>query len=222
MRAVDKGAAPQYYSNYTDAKPDLFDRIGPYCVYCEMPVGDLGYVDHVHPLANGGQRLAWENLVPSCFFCNRVKWDRNSDRSDHLWPDIDNTDLAYEYAKSYVVRPVVGLSDEQHQAANNLIQLTGIDRTAANSTRKDRRWKNRQEAWKKAEKMLAAWQTQQNRPGLLIAIPEIAESTGFYSIWMEVFKNDPAIQNAIRRKFPNTFDQVDSSGKRVKRLHALI
>jgi len=29
MRAVDKGAAPQHYSNYTDAKPDLFDRIGP-------------------------------------------------------------------------------------------------------------------------------------------------------------------------------------------------
>jgi len=187
-----------------------------------MPIRDLGYVDHVHPLASGGQCLAWENLVPSCFFCNRVKWDRNSSRSDHLWPDIDNTDLAYEYEKSYVVRPVAGLSADQNQAANNLINLTGINRTAVNSTRKDRRWKNRQEAWKKAEEMLAAWQTQRNRPGLLIDIPVIAESTGFFSIWMRVFKDDTNLRDAIRRKFPNTFDQVDSSGKRVKRLHALI
>lgn len=222
MRAVDKGVAPRAYSNYTDAKPDLFDRIGPYCVYCEMPIRDLGYVDHVHPLANGGQRLAWGNLLPSCFFCNRVKWNRNADRSQHLWPDVDNTDLAFEYGKTYIVRPVRTLTRDQSQAANNLIQLTGIDRTAANSTRKDRRWKNRQEAWSKAEVMYAAWQTQLNRPGLLVAIPEIAESTGFYSIWMETFKNDPTIQNAIRRKFPSTFHQVDSDGKRVKRAQALI
>ncbi|KGE85134.1 MAG: HNH endonuclease [Phaeodactylibacter xiamenensis] len=222
MRAVDKGVAPRAYLNYTDAKPDLFDRIGPYCAYCEMPVRDLGYVDHVHPLANGGQRLAWENLLPSCFFCNRVKWNRNTDRSQHLWPDIDNTDLAFEYGKAYIVRPIRTLTRAQNQAANNLIQLTGISRTAANSTRKDRRWKNRQEAWRKAEAMYAAWQTQQNRPGLLIAIPEIAESTGFFSIWMSVFKDETNLRDAIRRKFPNTFEQSDSNGKRVKRLHALI
>lgn len=222
MRPLDKGIPQKDYSDYSDAKPGLKARNGPFCAYCEMPVRDLGYVDHVHPLANGGAALDWSNFLLSCFFCNRTKWNNNQNREGYLWPDIDNTDLAFEYNKQFIIKPFAELADQQKKASQNLINLTGIDRTADDSSLKDTRWRNRNEAWAKAEAMYEAWQTGLNQPGLRIAIPEVAHSTGFYSIWMAVFATVPEVQNAIRQKFPNTYQQVDEHGRRIIRPGALI
>ena len=42
MRPVDKGAAPQKeYKQYKDAEPDLEERIGAYCSFCEMSINHV-------------------------------------------------------------------------------------------------------------------------------------------------------------------------------------
>lgn len=43
------------------------------CVYCGAP---FEHVDHVQPLARGGDHALW-NLVPSCAACNLAKSDRD-------------------------------------------------------------------------------------------------------------------------------------------------
>lgn len=102
-----------------------------------MPVRDLGYVDHIHPLAKGGAELDWNNFLLSCFFCNRTKWDYNHNRQRYLWPDIDNTDLAFKYNKQFIIKPFAALADGPKKVAQNLINLTGISRTADDSSLKD-------------------------------------------------------------------------------------
>ena len=47
MRPVDKGAAPQKeYKQYKDAEPDLEERIGAYCSFCEMSINHVPEVEH--------------------------------------------------------------------------------------------------------------------------------------------------------------------------------
>ena len=38
MRPVDKGEAPQEYTQYKDAEKDLEARLGAYCSFCEMAI----------------------------------------------------------------------------------------------------------------------------------------------------------------------------------------
>jgi hypothetical protein len=222
MRAIDKGAAPRQYSQYNDAKRDLIDRTGPFCAYCELPIRDLGYIDHVHPQSKGGAASDWDNFLLSCFFCNLVKSDRNLGRDGYLWPDRDNTDLAFGYAQEFAVRPASSLNEEQRAAAQKLIDLAGLDRTAASSTRQDMRWRSRNEAWKKAQEMYEAWQKRENQRGLLKAIPMIAHATGYYSIWATVFAQEPRLLAAMQSRFPNTYNQVDEAGNRIRRPGAII
>ena len=59
-----------------------------HCVYCgiaidtALPVGHArkATVDHVQPLASGGQALAPDNLVPCCHRCNSSKGARDVDQ----------------------------------------------------------------------------------------------------------------------------------------------
>jgi 5-methylcytosine-specific restriction endonuclease McrA len=43
------------------------------CFYCQMPATT---VDHVIPIINGGDPLAYDNLVSSCSSCNSKKGSR--------------------------------------------------------------------------------------------------------------------------------------------------
>ena len=223
MRALDKGTAPNTYKKYQDSKSDLFARLGSYCAYCEKQISDLGYVDHVHPLNHGGAKLDWANFLPSCYFCNRNKWDNNTSRVGFLWPDIDNTDLAYDYDEISVITPKATLNAAQNAAAQALITLTGLDKTVVNSTKKDTRWSTRNEAWNKAKSMHAAWSSAPNQPGLLIAIPEIAKATGYYSIWCKTFATIPPVLAAIELAFNmGRYNLHDATGQRIIRNNALI
>lgn len=74
MRPVDKGAAPQKeYKQYKDAEPDLEERIGAYCSFCEMSINHVPEVEHKEAKACGGEELAWDNLLLSCKYCNTRK-----------------------------------------------------------------------------------------------------------------------------------------------------
>lgn len=97
MRAIEKGDSTKNYKRYQDARNDLAAQTGWYCSYCELAVVHMIEVEHVVPKINGGDELAWENFVLSCKYCNSIKGARNKSRDGYIWPDRDNSDLAFDY-----------------------------------------------------------------------------------------------------------------------------
>ena len=90
---TDSGGSPKEYAKYQDARPDLIDRIGPYCSYCGMQLRTSLAVEHVKPKdANPALRIEWTNVLLSCTHCfaiasllviRSVSW-RNTNRRDIL------------------------------------------------------------------------------------------------------------------------------------------
>lgn len=194
MRQVDKGTAPNVYTDYGDARHDLAGRIGYYCSYCEMGVNNMIEVEHIHPISNGGNPLDWNNFLLSCKYCNTVKRANNLSRTGYFWPDIDNTDLAFNYSEIDVIQPKPTLAAPLTANAEATINLMGLDRKPGGTnepTPADTRWVIRQQAWDKAKKSYNNW--------IKLPDPVIAEQIGItsldgnYSIWCEIFKDVPMV-----------------------------
>jgi len=213
MRCVDKGLNPVPYRNYRDAVPYLTTRLGWYCSYCVMEISNEPDVEHVRPKSRGGAVFLLENFLLGCKKCNDIKNNKNPDRNDHLWPDEDNTFVAYEYYNEIYVRPFPALPAPYDTYAANTLRLTGIDRVPhriINPTRKemrDPRWQKRKTAWGKANRALLNWGRNPSNE-LRDQIADTAESTGFYSIWVQFFSNEPLVLAAIKVKFPHTYEPV--------------
>ena len=104
MRPVDKGESPyEKIDKYQDALPYLEDKIGLYCSYCEMPIKHVPEVEHVVSKSKGGDLTAWENLNLGCKYCNSRKSSKVTlnNKNDYLWPDEDNTAIAYLYTNGF-------------------------------------------------------------------------------------------------------------------------
>ncbi|MDP4096227.1 hypothetical protein OIN60_05510 [Paenibacillus sp. P96] len=144
----------------------------------------------------------------ACGNCNSVKSDKPIVLSDFFWPDKDNTALAFEYSTGAVISPSPVLSPKQKQMAENTIKLTGLDRIPSsdpliNPEAKDRRWRERRTAYDKAEHSKVRLSTC-NTIEMREQIVETATSTGFFSIWMTVFKNDIDMMTRFINAFPGT------------------
>lgn len=226
MRPVEKGTAPQKYSDYQDAREDLADRIDWCCSYCEMRVYNSINVEHVIPLSKGGAKLDWENFLLSCSHCNGKsnKSDKNSSRVGYYWPDIDNTINAFQYLPTpRIIEPKAGLTKTQKDKAQKTIDLLGLDKFPGKEgkepTKSDKRWIAISEAWEKATKSLNNWKKRQSKE-VLEMIVECAHSDGHYSIWYEVFKDYEQVKTALASTFKGTYTQtlLDSSGNPYPRL----
>jgi hypothetical protein len=213
MRSVDKGVNATPYTNYRDAASDLIGRLGWYCSYCEMEISNEPDVEHVQPKSKGGALKMWSNFLLGCKKCNKIKRAKNPSRANHLWPDEDNTFVAYEYYNEIYVRPVAALIAPYSNYAQNTLALTGIDRfpnRILNPTKKDKkdpRWQKRKIAWNVADKLLANWKKRPNQE-LAEAIAECAAGRGFYSIWVNKFSGEPQVLAAIKAQFPNTYEPI--------------
>ncbi len=220
MRPVNKRDAPREYSDYRDARDDLADAIGWYCSYCEMPVKNMIEVEHVVPRHSGGASLEWENFLLSCKYCNTVKSDRNTSRNGYFWPDKDNTFLAFTYKQMYIIKPGEQLALHQVSVARNTIDLMGLDRYpgAENEpTKKDTRWRSRDETWAHAYRALDNWK-RLSGPEMLLQIVDTALGKGHFSIWMEVFNNEPAVRKRLIASFKGTdADSFDIDGNPIPR-----
>ena len=214
MRCVDKGVNLTPYTKYRDAMPYLVERIGAFCSYCEMEISNEPDVEHVQPKSRNGAADMLENFLIGCKKCNKIKSNKNPNRANHLWPDEDNTFVAYEYYNEIFVRPsaiIQGTSIEE--LARNTLDLTGIDRLPSNiflpskKVKKDRRWQKRREAWGRAELALKRWRNNPNNE-LCEQIADTAVSIGFYSIWVQKFAAEPDVLAAIKAQFPNTYEPI--------------
>ena len=157
MRPIERGDTPQdengnpkVFAKHANARPDLIDRLGQYCSYCEMRVPTSLAVEHIKPQNHHpGLKLAWSNFLLSCTNCNSIKGSQDINLDNYYWPDRDNTVRAIKYLSGgrVQVNSEVLEAGEQKRAERT-IKLTGLDRNPGNNpTASDRRWINRSRAW---------------------------------------------------------------------------
>lgn len=215
MRPVERGNWPtdedgsrKVYADYGDAQIDLYERLGEYCSYCEMRVGDCMHVEHILPKSVPRyQHLEhdWSNFLFSCQRCNDIKGSNDINHADYFWPDRDNTFRAFLYSVGGIVKIRTDLSAADQQKAQKTLALTGLDRKPGHPrfAVKDRRWIERSSAWGKAQDALKRMH-ENNTPELARTIIALATATGFWSIWMTVFQSETAMLKEFIAAFPGT------------------
>lgn len=217
MRPIDKGEQPQEFSKYQQAKGYLIVRLGDYCSYCERPLNSAA-VEHIQPKSKEPSlERSWDNFLLACINCNSIKSDKEINLYDYYWPDKDNTFLALNYITGGIIITSPNLTDKALERAKNTINLTGLDRIPSddpseNPEMKDTRWRARRDALQVAERVhknLRRADTEFAR-GLIV---DLAKATGFFSIWMTVFKEDLDMLKKLIEAFPGTSsDCFDSEG----------
>ncbi|WP_281883486.1 HNH endonuclease [Paenibacillus sp. YYML68] len=216
MRPIERGSTPNdanglpiQFTKYQEARGHLIERIGAYCSYCERALGGDTAVEHIQPKSLvPGLTLSWDNFLLACVNCNSIKTNKQITLSNYFWPDNDNTAMAFEYSVGAIISPSQTLNAHQRQVAINTIKLTGLDRVPSldpliNPEATDRRWRERRTAYDKAERAktrLRDSDTIQMREQIV----ETATSTGFFSIWMNVFKDDVNMMTRFISAFVGT------------------
>jgi HNH endonuclease len=216
MRPVTKGKCPQengidvLFALYGEARHHLINRIGDYCSYCEIQITNPA-VEHVQPKNhNAALALDWGNFLLACINCNSIKGHDTIVMTDYYWADIHNTFLLFDFHPLGAVT----LKNNPHLSVNvaisqRTLNLTGIERFGTSDA--DRRWIKRAETWGKAEGALDYY-TNNNRPvEFILQITNMATSTGFFSVWMKIFENEPPVITALKNSFPNSFTNCDTT-----------
>lgn len=216
MRPVDKGKSPyEMISKYQDALPYLEEKIGKYCSYCEMPIKHVPEVEHIVSKSKGGELTAWSNLNLGCKYCNSRKLAEITpyNKNNYLWPDKDNTAIAYSYTNGFpmVNKDVLNELDttgacyKKAQNTYTLVNLGNIPKMGE----KDKRFSERNAIYYKALKSLENWQHVKDAPeqyqnDMKNQIMMTATGDGFFSVWMTVFEDEPQILLALIESFPGT------------------
>jgi uncharacterized protein (TIGR02646 family) len=191
MRPVERGLNKKAFKRYQEARGDLIARLGQYCSYCEMKLPSSLHVEHVQPKSHSPALCCqWDNLLLACVNCNSSKGDKEIQVKNCLWPDRDNTFLAFIYNEGGIISVNPGLSKEQRKCAQNILNIIGLQKHPGNNIeRTDRRWNNRKEVWDMAYfalKRLNKMDTEEMREQIV----ETAYHSGFWSTWMTVFKKE--------------------------------
>lgn len=213
MRPVDKGKAPDTeWKQYSDAEPYLEERIGAYCSFCELPIIHVPEVEHREAKAEGGEELAWDNLLLSCKYCNTRKGTtvKRGDKEKYLWPDEDDTYHVFTY-DTEIPQLNRGYLDGQPQEiqekASRLFGLVKLDHVPIRPNEKDRRYQERTEARNCALESRSDWEQVKgsaNRKAFLHQIGMLAKAVGFFSTWMNVFQGDQEIEELLVSVFKGT------------------
>jgi len=223
VRPVDRGLAPRTYAQYGDAIGDLEDRLGTYCSYCERRLPVSLAVEHMSPKSvHPDLELEWDNFLLGCTNCNSLKGDEDVSDDETLWPDRDNTLLAFAYSEGGFVRIGPGLTDDQRTRAQALIDLAGLDRHGAQGwnrpAARDKRWRQREEVWSLAEQCRTHYETLNRSDAALDLVTGVAAGYGFFSVWMTVFETYPKVRSALIETFPGTSQSCfDNDGEAVNR-----
>lgn len=222
MRPVERGPCPndpitgvrRSFDDYAHARPYLTNQMGDYCSFCEMQLSASLAVEHIqHKDGNPGLEREWDNFLLACPSCNSTKGtkvDTPADVLARLWPHMDRTFDAFVYGAGGTVRLVPSLDPVLAARAKLTEEMVGLTRRPGaglteEQVRKgsDNRWKKRREAWDKAvtaRTTLLECDTQAVRKCIL----DTAQATGFWSVWMTVFRDDVEMQHALCEAFRGT------------------
>lgn len=225
MRPVNKGTAPAVCARYQDAGPELRNRLGEYCSYCERQIETHLAVEHIQPKVHVPELSnTWSNLLLCCVHCNSCKADTAVIVDSYLWPDRDNTLRALDYVSGGIVEPNRTLPAVIQSKAQATIELSGLDKYPGNSrlerrpSSSDYRWLRRVHAWQLAERNRHLLTTN-NSPEVRELIVETALARGMFSIWWTVFAGDADMRKRLRQAFtgtdPSCFDANEELQPRV-------
>lgn len=216
MRPVKKGDAPEWkFKKYQDAGPYLKERLGPYCSFCEFPIHHVPEVEHKEARAKGGDEIAWENLLLSCKYCNTRKGAvvAKGDKEKYLWPDEDDTFHAFLYDTDIPKLNEVYLKKQGQnirQKAENLFRLVQLDNLPLTPSVKDKRYAMRNEVRNYALDSKAGWDLVKESSAKKVYLHQIemlAKSNGFFSVWMNVFKDDIEVKKVLIAAFKGTNEE---------------
>lgn len=203
MRPVDRGQAPQVFSDYRHAAPYLKVQLGSYCSYCERWLASSLAVEHKSPKSiDPKKELDWENFLLACANCNSSKQTTPFVEGQYLWPDIDNTFDALTYSENGSVKPNPLAAQVVQNRAQALLNLVGLDK-APKDAETCIRMKQRREAWGKAVHLKSLYRNNSlamNAETLCL----VAKERGFWSVWMTVFADDLGICRHLEESFPGT------------------
>lgn len=225
MRPVTRGADPGPFAKYRDAAEQLLQRVGCYCSYCERQIETNLAVEHIRPKdLNPALECTWSNFLLACVNCNSCKGDANVLVENYLWPDTDNTLLAYRYRQG-LVEVEVGLTPAVKPLAEALHRLVGLDKDPGNPamdrrpSNADRRWRTRQEIWDVAQLSLANLRTTgADTPSMRAQIALTAAARGGFGIWFTVFRADHDMLCRLISAFPgSTAECFDHEGEALQR-----
>ncbi len=227
MRPIDKGAAPYQQINvYTEALPYLEEKIGCYCSYCELKIEHVPEVEHCYSKDRGGSPTDWDNLLLGCKYCNSRKKTIIGDhpKSRWLWPDEDNTFLAFKYDDGIPKLNEAYLSaigQTVYEQAKSMFNDLKLDNIPHSPSDKDRRYKNRLDAYNRAKEIFISWNKAKGtflEEDFKNTICNMATAMGFFSVWMAIFKNEPIICVALIHSFSGTaLNCFDANGLAVPR-----
>lgn len=214
MKPVMKGNAPNKYAQHGDAKPDLIDRIGQQCSYCEAPGSPQNlHVEHIYPKDPHPERETdWENFLIACSTCNTYKHHhlgsgrRRGLEKRYLWPHLDNTFSAFIYLRDGRVEIDTALSPDNQRFANAIREMAGILMSPAKAKKYAALGiaydgvDKRKEFWKIAISQRDLY-LQNPTPEGVASIALLAPTLGYFSIWMKAFENRPEVRQALIQGF---------------------
>ncbi len=217
MRPVNKGVAEDdqgvafAFAEYAEAYPYLRDRLGLYCSYCELPIRNNPEIEHKIPKNNktGDPSLecCWGNLLLACKHCNTNKGSKAVNKDDYFWPDEDNTFRAFEYREAARIVPHPELDAAEAAKADATIKLFGLERIEDDLDKppaeRDNRWRDRKHAWGKAGLAKEDLEKEDHAGMKKWMLLDVVDS-GFFSVWMTVFKEDADMKSRLIEAFPGT------------------
>jgi len=228
MRPVEKGASPYMsVSHYSHALPHLEKRIGCFCSYCEMNINHAPEIEHVFAKSIGGSETEWDNLLLACKYCNTRKGTviGDEEKGVWLWPDTDNTFLAFEYEDGLVKLKegyLKSIAPSTFEKAKRMFEDLKLDNIPISPREKDRRWFSRNNTYDQAKVSLQSWlkakgtSLKDEMKGRIISL---AVSSGFFSVWMAVFQDEPEIRNSLINGFVGTSKECfDTVGDPIPRI----
>lgn len=216
MRPVNKGEAPtQKFVKYQEAEPYLEERLGTYCSFCELPIKHVPEVEHIEAKAEGGSLTDWDNLLLSCKYCNTRKSTKikKGEKGQCLWPDEDDTFHPYTYSNGIPqinLEFLAGKDTVYSKSAENLFALVNLGNIPS-PREKDRRFMERNEAYNNALISKDGWVRMKEcdeKEIYLDLMICLAKNTGFFSTWMEVFKDDETVKYALIKGFRGTRESI--------------
>lgn len=216
MRPVNKGEPPDIkFAKYQDAERYLEERLGAYCSFCELPVKHVPEVEHIEAKSEGGALTDWSNLLLSCKYCNTRKGTKvkKGDKERYLWPDEDDTFHPFTYSNgiAQINEEYLSGTDETYsKRAKNLFFLIGLGNMPSLRD-KDRRFMARNEAFNHARMSMDGWirmKESRDKDSYLELMVCLAQNTGFFSVWMEVFKNEEEVRQALVKAFKGTRESI--------------
>lgn len=211
MRPVYKGLWPTrpdnaairlVFTDWTNAKKSLVERTGEFCHLCEiyMPMGLA--VEHIMPKVHFGLLSdKWDNFLLICTACNSRKHNDIPARPYKLkyyWPHLHNTLLAFQSPfngpSAFLVTPSSALNPDQLSRANATINLYKLDQKLLLSGEPDPRYRRKFEIGSMAMHRYLDYKRGQCT---LQSVTENAKANGFFTLWLEIFKNERPVVDAL-------------------------